>query len=210
MSQLSENVTGLPIDVQSREMVLPGLQSLLSKGFSVQTQVGGSLSNLLRDQLGIDPDYLKHRVQTLFLNSSPVDDVEKATVSDGGMVALSAAMPGLVGATMRKGGFYAKLRNHISHQERDGEKVGPAMGVVTIRLFNVVAKELGPSFMKRGVLVDNKALLSFLKMAAPVLTSPENRLTMDGKKTSLPVLLEKDFPGQTVWLTIQAVDGKSA
>jgi hypothetical protein len=210
MVEHNENEIGLHINLHSPEMALPGLQALLSKGFSVQTRVGGTLSSLLCDQLGIDPDYLKHRIQTLFLNSSPVDDVEKTTVADGDVVALSAAMPGLVGATMRKGGFYAKLRTHISHQEEDGEKKELSNGEVTIRLFNVVAKELGPRFMERGVRVDKRALEVFFKLAAPALALSEATLTMDGKEISIPARLDNDRPGQIVRLTIQVADGKPA
>jgi len=200
-----QNGTGMDIriNLSSREMALPGLQALLSKGFSVQTRVGGSLSGLLCDQLGIDTDYLQHRVQTLFLNNSPVDDVEKATVSDGDVVALSAAMPGLVGATMRKGGFYAKLRQHISYQANDTEKKESAIGRVTIRLFNVIAKELGPDFLKRGITVEYKALQVFLKIAMPVIAMPENSIKVDGEKLSMPALFNTGQPGKMIRLTIQ-------
>ncbi len=204
----SNNGIDLRIDVHSSEIVLPGLQGLLAKGFLVQTRMGGTLSDLLCGQLGIDSDYLKHRVQTLFLNSSPVDDTEKTIVTDGDVVALSAAMPGLVGATMRKGGFYARLRNGISHQIRDAEKIEEHTGIVTIRLFNVVAKELGPVFMGKGVMVDDRALQSFLKIAASVLTSPVYTLIVDGEEIAMPVLLEKDWHMRMIRLTIQTVGDK--
>ncbi len=203
MAAPSANGMDLRINLSSREIALPGLQAILAKGFSVQTRVGGSLSDLLCNQLGIDPDYLKHRVQTLFLNSSPVDDVEKTVVADGDVVALSAAMPGLVGATMRKGGFYAKLRQQISYREDGTGRVESAIGTVTIRLFNVIARELGPSFLDRGVMVEYKALREFLKLAAPAFGSTENGLTMDGKEISMPALLENDRPAQMVRLTIR-------
>jgi len=201
--------TGMSLYIQlsSPQISLPGLQALMAKGFSVRTQLGGSLSDLLCDQLGIDSDYLKHRVQTLFLNSSPVDDVKKTVVSDGDVVALSAAMPGLVGATMRKGGFYAKLRQHISYQANDAAKSESAIGTVTIRLFNVIARELGPSFLDRGVRVAYKALREFLKRAVPVIDASGNRLTMDGKAVTIEALLDSDPPGEMVRLTIQSAGG---
>jgi hypothetical protein len=201
----SKNKMDLCINLSSRGVALPGLQALLAKGFSVRTRLGGTLSNLLCDQLGIDPDYLQHRVQTLFLNSSPVDDVENTTVSDGDVVALSAAMPGLVGATMRKGGFYAKLRQHISYREDGTGGAESAIGTVTIRLFNVIAKELGPSFLKRGVMVEKTALYGFLKIAAPLLGSSGNRLLMNGEEISIPAISEADQPGKMIHLTIETV-----
>ncbi len=205
MDVLNNRGIDFRIDVHSSEIVLPGLQALFARGFLVQTRIGGALSDLLCGQLGIDSDYLKHRVQTLFLNSSPVDDTEKTIVTDGDVVALSAAMPGLVGATLRKGGFYARLRNGISHQIKDAEEIEEHTGIVTIRLFNVVAKELGPVFMEKGVMVDDSALQSFLKMAAPVLSSPVYKLLVDGEEISMQALLEKKRFTQTTRLTIQAV-----
>ncbi|MEA3230194.1 MAG: hypothetical protein U9Q05_00355 [Thermodesulfobacteriota bacterium] len=205
MDVLNNRGIDFRIDVHASEIVLPGLQALLAKGFLVQTPIGGTLSDLLCGQLGIDAEYLKHRVQTLFLNSSPVDDTEKTIVTDGDVVALSAAMPGLVGATMRKGGFYARLRHGISHQIKDTKEIEQHMGIVTIRLFNVVAKELGPVFMEKGVKVDGRALQSFLNIARSVLTSPVYTLSVDGEETAMPVLLEKDWHMRMIRLTIQTV-----
>lgn len=205
MDVLNNRGIDFRIDVQSSEIVLPGLQALLARGFLVQTPIGGTLSDLLCGQLGIDAGYLKHRVQTLFLNSSPVDDTEKTIVADGDVVALSAAMPGLVGATLRKGGFYARLRHGISHQIKDTKEIEQHTGIVTIRLFNVVAKELGPILMERGVMVEGGALKSFLKMAAPVLTSPVYTLSVNGEEIAMPVLLEIDGHMRMIRLTIQTV-----
>ena len=205
MDVLSNRGIDLRIDVHSSEIVLPGLQALLARGFSVQTRMGGTLSDLLCGQLGIDADYLKHRVQTLFLNNRPVDDTEKTIVTDGDVVALSAAMPGLVGATLRKGGFYAKLRDGISRQIKDAKEIKQNTGIVTIRLFNMVAKELGPVFMEKGVMVDDRALQSFLNIAGSVLTSPAYTLIVDGEEIAIPVFLEKDWHMRMIRLTIQTV-----
>ena len=198
---------GIHINVLSSKLTIPGLQALLAKGISVRTRKGGTLDDLLCGQLGIHPDYLKNRIQTLFLNNNPVDDVGKAVLANGDVVALSAAMPGLAGATLRKGGFYAQLRDGISHQTKGVRETEPHTGRVTVRLFNVIAYELGPALMENGVIVDGKALLSFLKMAAPVLTSPACALIVDGEVTSIPVLLGRNLSGQTVRLTLQTVAG---
>ena len=205
MEIVTEKMIDLCIHVHSSGAILPGLQALLAKGFTVQTRIGGTLSDLLCSQLGIDAEYLKNRVQTLFLNSSSVDDPEKTAVAGGDVVALSAAMPGLVGATLRKGGFYARLRHGISHQAKDAKEIDQHTGIVTIRLFNVVAKELGPVFMERGVMVDAGTLQSFFKMAGPVLTSPAYTLILNGEEISMQALLENDWLRQKVRLTIQAV-----
>jgi hypothetical protein len=206
-----EIVTGKMIDLcihaHSSAAILPGLQTLLARGFTIQARIGGTLSDLLGCQLGIGAEYLTNRVQTLFLNNSPVDDPEKTAVAEGDVIALSAAMPGLAGATLRKGGFYSRLRHGISHQAKDAKEIDQHKGIVTIRLFNVVAKELGPLFLERGVMVDAGTLQSFFKIAGPVLTSPAYTFILDGEEISIQALLENDWLRQKVRLRIQAVGG---
>lgn len=93
----------------------------------------------------------------------PVDNLETAVAGDGDTLALSAAMPGLVGATMRSGGVLACFRNTITHQGNTAE-MSPA-GTLSIKLFNLLIKELGPLFLRHGMLVsadDIKNTLSLL------------------------------------------------
>jgi len=70
----------------------------------ISATVGCSIKNLLCNQFDITPEYLSDRISTIFLNGKPVDDVESAIIKDNSILALSGAMPGLVGATFRKGG----------------------------------------------------------------------------------------------------------
>ena len=90
------------------------LNGVFRQGVLVEILSGSSIRQVIVDQLGIAEDYLENRVQTLFLNGKPVDDVDAMRVSDGSILALSAAMPGLAGATLRKGGKYAAFRQQIS------------------------------------------------------------------------------------------------
>lgn len=185
----------IDIHIKSRikPSCLPGLLTLMGKGIMVPIQGGQALTSMLSDQLGIDPDYLANRVQTIFLNSQPVDDTATAILEDGDMVALSAAMPGLVGATFRKGGHLAEFRKRISYRREEAETILPSNGTVTVRMFNVIAKELGPSMMELGQNVDGGAALSFLKLAAQTLTASDATLLVDGKEVLLGLFLNKDF-----------------
>lgn len=115
-------------------------------------EVGGTVRSLLCDQLGLDPGYVDTRIQTVFLNGRPVDQLEEATVPDRAAVALSAALPGLLGATLRKSGAYASLRQGITHTE-SGTRGGPALGSITLRVFNVLLPELAPRILQSGVRV---------------------------------------------------------
>jgi len=96
---------------------MPSFFQLMQRGFMVKIRVGCSIKSLLCNQLGLSQEYLEERIQTILLDGRPVDDVESAIVKQESTLALSAALPGLVGATLRKGGYYAPLRSHISHSE---------------------------------------------------------------------------------------------
>src|SRR6185369_92588 len=88
----------------------------------------------------------------IFLDNRPVDDLERSLVHQGSRVTLSAAMPGLVGATMRRSGFYASLRQGISHAEPGGESEA-GEGTIRLKLFNLLLPELGPVILGRGILL---------------------------------------------------------
>ena len=97
--------------------LVPLFFQLLGHGFMVNVQTGTSVKELLCNQLGIHEDYLAQRIQTIFLNAKVVDDVNSAIVDRDATLALSGAMPGLVGAILRSGGFYAPMRSQISHEK---------------------------------------------------------------------------------------------
>ena len=63
-------------------------------------------------------------------------------------------MPGLVGAAMRRDGFYALFRNTITYSEEGQD--GPARkGMVRIKVFNLLLPEVGPLFLDRGIYVQS-------------------------------------------------------
>ena len=133
---------------------------LLQRGVTMQATVGCSLQELLCQQLGIPADYVAGRITTIFLNNSPVDDLE-AKVEEGARIALSAAMPGLVGAVMRRSGFYAALRQGITHAENSG-MTKEGSGTVRMKLFNLLLPEIGPLFLAHGVLMQKEELEGLL------------------------------------------------
>ena len=128
--------------------------SILQAGFKVNVHTGSSIRDLLCNQFDVNPDYVEDRIRTAFLNGKPVDDFSTAIIESNATLALSAAMPGLVGATFRKGGDLAVFRGTITHRRGD-TIVEERLGVVSIKLFNLLAKEIGSTFLKRGVMVDS-------------------------------------------------------
>ncbi len=146
-------------------MVLPLTQlsaffPLLQQGVWLRVQVGCSVIGLLADQFGINEKYITERITTLFLDGKAIDDANKSYIKAGSTVALSSAMPGLVGATMRRGGHLAAMRGAITHQNQ-----GPAAsgtGDIKIKLFNMVMAELAGKFLAYGVRLSNAELGRFL------------------------------------------------
>ncbi len=153
-------------DVIEITLILPpaagpaeGLLVFLQKGFRVITTIGVPVTDFIVEHCGVGPEYVAAAVSTVFLNGKPVDDPSTALIPDGGTLALSGAMPGLVGAAMRSGGSLGLLRRGITH--RDSGDIPRAQGTITVKLFNRIMHDLGMSFLKRGILARRDELPEF-------------------------------------------------
>jgi hypothetical protein len=134
----------------------------LQHGFFVKARTGKSIKEMLCDQFGLESDYAVNRIKTIFYNGKPVDDMKTAIVHDGSTLALSAAMPGLVGATFRSGGVLSPFRASISYRPEECKTSDSGEGTVHVKLFNLLVPEIGPGFLKRGIFVQKTLLDSFL------------------------------------------------
>jgi hypothetical protein len=135
---------------------------LLQKGFTLEVSLGCPIRALLRDQLGVPEPYIETRIQTVFLDGKPVDDIDTALVGDGATLALAPAMPGLMGAMLRRGGYYAPMRSGITHRDDTAEQpIGK--GRIVVKLFGSALRDLGPKFLERGVQVDAGDLAKVVK-----------------------------------------------
>lgn len=135
---------------------------LLSEGILLRGPGGATVEAFLAEAVGIPSDYLKARVQTVFLNGRALDDFSTPRVEDGATLALSAAMPGLAGAVLRRGGIYASLRREISHAAQASGGT-PGEILVTLKLFNLIARELGPELLRRGILIPGARWCDFIR-----------------------------------------------
>ncbi|OFX19656.1 MAG: hypothetical protein A2V77_07320 [Anaeromyxobacter sp. RBG_16_69_14] len=140
---------------------IPDLRALLAKGCFVKVRTGCSLRELICEQFQISPEYLKNDIKVLFLNFSPVNEVDTVFVKDGAILALSGALPGVVGAAMRRDGL-SSMRSSITYKESVDERVVRGEGVIHVKLFNLVLADLGESFLKRGVYESSAVLAEFL------------------------------------------------
>jgi len=174
----------------------------LQSGVLVGGQVGCSLESFLRDQVGLGAEYLEKRIQTFFLDGKAVDDAASAVVKDGSTIALSAAMPGLLGATLRKGSFYARLREQISYTEKAAD---PSFkeGKVLVKLFNLLIQEIGPLFLKRGIYMEGRDLQHLIEENSGALLQGCTEATLDGSKIEPLRLAEMQWPEGMVFLQIE-------
>jgi hypothetical protein len=133
---------------------------LLQLGFGLKIRVGISVRDALIHELGLEEESVQ-KIQTVFLDGKAVDDLESTIVRDGSILALSAAMPGLVGATLRRGSVYAVMRSQITCTGR-GDVVCPMEGRVMLKIFNLLINELGPILLAKGILIEKDVLRGFL------------------------------------------------
>ncbi len=151
---------------------------ILQQGFGVPARVPCTVKELLCDQFGMDAGYVAERITTIFLNGKATDNIDKAVAGNGALLALSAAMPGLVGATMRRGGYYAAMRSAITLGEQDTTG-SSSDGTVRVKLFNLLLPELGPEFLGRGILLTSAEAIEFFRDQEQDFWSGCARATLD-------------------------------
>jgi hypothetical protein len=162
--------------------ILSPFINLLQKGFLVKTPTGSTIKDMLCDHYDVDENYLEHRIQTIFLDGKPVDDVDKAMVKNGSNVALSAAMPGLVGSTFRRGGVLASFRSGITYRQEEPASNTPEDVVVSIKLFNLLVNELGPQFLRNGIIIKREDFRYILDDGSHKLKISTRSVELDGEE----------------------------
>jgi hypothetical protein len=143
----SESISGL---------FIPELQ----KGFYIISEEGQTLYKFLTEDCGIKNGYITEKIKTIFINGGPVDDIYNTKIREGGVCALSGAMPGIVGGMMRIGSPYAPMRESITVRPDDSGKSGKKI-LYELKLFNVILSDTGSEFLKKGILLDKKRIIDF-------------------------------------------------
>ncbi len=155
---------------------------ILQAGFSVPVERPTNVYAFLHDQLAVPEEIIQQRIQTLFLNSSPVDDLLSAPVRPGSTLAFSGALPGLLGATMRRSGYYSRMREGISYKKDEPVAEEPAKPfLVQVRLYNLMARELAGYALRHGILASKDRLTEFLEQQPPAFWAQFGRCELDGK-----------------------------
>ncbi len=182
---------------------------LLQSGFMAEVPSGLTIKSLLCGNFNVEEDYLEGRIQTIFLDGKPVDDVDKALVDHGSVLALSAAMPGLVGSTFRRDGVLAAFRSSITHQQGERVPNGHEGVAVWIKLFNLLVNEMGPQFLKSGIIVKREDIRSVLEDGSHTLAPVTRSVELDGKKISYEQLhtLNWSQVSENLLLTVSVSSG---
>ena len=129
---------------------LAALTPLAREGLGITVAPGRSLRDTLTRDLGLAPACVEERVQTVFLDGSPVDDIDADHARPGCTLALAGALPGVAGIAMRRGSPVGVYREGITHHMTP-ETGGERPFQVTLKLFNSVAVECLANVLFRGV-----------------------------------------------------------
>lgn len=200
-SNKNQPITNLYLTVAKDRV--PAFFPLLAQGFTVKTRIGCSLQDFLCNQIGLDSDYVEKRLQTIFLDGKAVDNVKTAVVRANATLALSAAMPGLAGVTLRRGGVYAAMRHQITHNKNTEADI-TADGEIVLKLFNLVAQDIGPLFLMQGIWSSGNHLKNFFQRAPDHLRAGIRSVEIDGNRREAAKLVQIDWQ-QHVFFKLKAV-----
>jgi hypothetical protein len=123
---------------------------LLQSGINISARLPSTVEDFLLVQLELSREYVSDRITTIFVDGKATDSLGRTLVMEGSTIALSAAMPGVVGATLRRGSFYAAMRSDITSSD-SGDIGGYKEGVICVKLFNLLLNDLGPLFLEKGI-----------------------------------------------------------
>ncbi|MBI5633284.1 MAG: hypothetical protein HZA15_07400 [Nitrospirae bacterium] len=180
---------------------------LLQQGVLIRCRVSCSVAAFLREELRAGEDTIA-KIQSIFLDGKAVDDIETALIKDGSVLALSAAMPGLVGATLRRGGAYSSFRNAITYHEK-AETCSVKEGYVRIKIFNLLMAEMGPCLLQRGVSLKAEDLLSFMAGLSQDFWKGCRRTEFDNKPVDLRILQNSLTAGDEILLSVSSAQAEA-
>jgi len=129
----------------------------LQGGFYVESVSGITLLSFLIQSCNIPENYIGDKIKTIFHNGNPVDDLKTVKLFENSVVAISGAMPGLVGAMMRIGSPYAPMRESIT-DKGNAEGVTGDKILVKLKLFNIILNDHGKRFTEHGVVFDRETI----------------------------------------------------
>jgi hypothetical protein len=91
-------------------------------------------------------------------------------------------MPGLVGICMRRDSPIKSFRRDITHDPRAGDASAASGGgtiLVTVKLFNFIALEIGPGLLAKGVYMSGERLARAVADGGPILDAALDGVAVD-------------------------------
>ena len=152
--------------------------------------------------MGLDPEYIENRIQTIFLDGKAVDNIDSCVIKNGSSIALSAAMPGVVGATLRRKSHYASMRGSISHEDEPSS--GSGKWRVTIKLFNLIAKELGNELLEHGIWINSDDFKRFINKLDKKIVGAIKSAQINEKIIDQTELSETGLEGEKIFLQVRS------
>ena len=191
----NETIPQLTLDLP--DAAVPGFAALLQHGILCPIAGPVQIRPFLLALPGFTAGYIEGTVQTIFINGSAADTLDRP-LGCGGTLALSAAMPGLAGAIFRREGPHGSLRSRTASDACIGDD-GP--GHITLKLFNSIAADRVFDLLERGIRVSGQALAEFAGRR-PDLFQPPTGLTLDGRPVDAAGLMAA--AQQTTMIDLQA------
>lgn len=139
-------------------------RALFRRGVGVLVDVGCSVREVVRDSLCVAPEYIDQRMRSIFLDGSPLDDIDTPKIAAGSTLSLGGSMPGLVGITLNRASPLCHFRGEIGWKAN--KECGQGQGEITLKLFNFVAEDLVPPLLTRGALIEVSDVLAILHECA--------------------------------------------
>ena len=199
---MNNNFRSIQISIDNN--MVPAFFYFLEKGVKKEIEVGGNIKSMLSDQLNVSADYIDNRIKTMFLDGRPVGDINSSIIKDGATLALSAAMPGLAGATFRRSENTVHSQDKID-RKKEIKKSNRQNGIIIIKLFNLVLRELGPTFLKSGVLVSKDALTKFLLRQTDKFIKACKSVKIDGHTKTIEALKQVDVADDSELLLLYVI-----
>ena len=191
-TETTEQLQNAPtLSLELAEGKMPSLFLFLQSGFFVNACVGCSIKDFFLEQLGLNPDYIETRVQGIFLDGKPADEIETAIIRDGARLTLSGTMPGLVGIALRRGPL-AVFRQSITHRET-GDYTYSGDGFVQLKLLNLLMKDMGPELFRKGIYTNSSELIAYLDNLPAEFWQGCKTVSLNGRKVAPEMILKEEW-----------------
>jgi hypothetical protein len=176
----------------------------IQEGIYIPSNEGETIYSFLTGHCGLSAEYISQKVKTVMIDGGPADDIFNTGIKDGGVCAVSGAMPGIVGAMMRIGSPYAAMRESITVKPDQTIDTGKEI-IYKLKLFNVILSDKGIDFLKRGILIDRKRISRIFIRHGEEIYSDCSEITLNGSLAEKQKVIEygNDIAGGLVIIKLE-------